>query len=102
MALSRLDLHEILCEILGSCYVYFQPPESIKLNYPCIVYSKEQKNASHADDRKYITKNRYTVTIIDRNPDSDLPDKLEELPYCSSDRNFVADNLNHFVYSLYY
>lgn len=102
MALSRLDLHEELCRILGSRNVYFKAPESIKMEYPCIIYSKSKSDIIRADDIKYLSRNKYTVTIIDKNPDSDIPNRLEEFPYCSSDRNYVADNLNHFVYELYY
>ena len=36
---TRLELDEELVKILGSKNVYFQPPESLKLNYPAIVYS---------------------------------------------------------------
>ena len=30
-------LGKALIELLGSNNVYFQPPESIKIDYPCIV-----------------------------------------------------------------
>lgn len=102
MARSRLDLHEELCKILGSRFVYFQAPESVKMSYPCIRYSKDKADLTYADDSRYLKQNRYTITIIDKNPDSEIPDRLEELQYCSHDRNYVADNLNHFVYELYY
>ena len=102
MSRSRLDLHEILCEVLGSRNVYFQPPESIKLKYPCIVYEKNYVQNLKADNKNYTTHKRYTVTVIDKDPDSDVPDKLLELPYTSYDRHFVSDNLNHEVLTLYY
>ena len=99
---SRLDLHEILCETLGSRNVYFQPPESIKLKYPCIVYERSYVQTLKADNLNYISINRYTVTVIDKNPDSGIADKLLNLPYTSFDRHFVSDNLNHDVLTLYY
>ena len=37
---TRYELHEFLCEILGSRNVYFQPPESVKMKYPAIVYER--------------------------------------------------------------
>ena len=48
---SRLELHEEFCNILGSRSVYFQPPASIKLNYPCIVYSISSVNKQDANDK---------------------------------------------------
>ena len=102
MAKSRTSLQEILEELLGSDRVYFQPPESIKLKYPCIVYERSDIDVRYANNEGYKMDKRYTVTLIDRNPDSGLPDKLAMLPYCSFDRHFVSDNLYHDVFTLYY
>ena len=99
---TRLDLHEIFCSTLGSRNVYFQPPETIKMNYPCIVYERASNDTRFADNRPYISIRRYTVTIIDKNPDSQLPDKLGELPLCRLNRVYTADNLNHYVFDIYF
>lgn len=98
----RLKLHAILCEIMGSNNVYYQPPEDIRMKYPCIVYSHDRNEISYADNRNYIKHNRYSITLIDRDPDSGFRDKIEELQYCTFDRYFSSDNLNHFNYTLYY
>lgn len=92
----------MLEELLGSSNVYFQPPPSIKLKYPCIVYHKSMENAIFADDRPYNRRNRYKVTVIDRDPDSLIPDKVGELPMCTFDRHYTSDKLNHDVYNLYF
>lgn len=102
MTRSREDLHEILCGVLGSRNVYFQPPESIKMRYPCIVYERSGINTKFAGNKKYKQKKRYQVTVIDGDPDSLIPDKIEMLPMCSFDRHFTKDNLNHDVYDLYF
>lgn len=99
---SRLDLHELLCSVLGTRNVYFQPPESIKMQYPCIVYKRSSINTRFADDELYMRKKRYTVTVIDKNPDSEIPDKVASIPMCTFDRHFTSDNLNHDVFSIYY
>ena len=99
---QRLALHQILMTILGSSNVYFQPPATVKMNYPCIVYRRSDIDTSFADDNPYITNKRYQVTVIDANPDSLIPDKVGKLPKCVFDRHFKADNLNHDVYQLYY
>lgn len=102
MAKPRLELHEKLCEILGSRNVYFQPPPSYMMKYDAIVYSLNDIDVKHADDTRYLDKKRYTVTAISTDPDSDLQTKLLDLPYCSFDRFYPADNLNHWTFTLYF
>ena len=99
---SRLELHQVLVNILGTTNAYFQPPETIKMSYPCIVYTLDKIRALHAGNKVYLNKRRYTVTIIDKNPDSLLPEAMLALTLCGFDRNYKADNLNHYVFTLYY
>ena len=98
----RLELHALLVNTLGSRNVYFQPPESVKLNYPCIIYSRANDDAKYADNRLYLHKKKYQVKVIDKNPDSEIPDRVRQLPLCRFDRHYSADNLNHDVYTLYF
>lgn len=100
--MARMALHDILCEILGSRNCYFSPPASIILIYPCIIYNYTNDNDDYADNIHYRSSKRYTVTVIDQDPDSKIPGRLKELPYCSSDRNYAVDGLSHFVYTLHY
>lgn len=99
---TRLELNEVLVNILGSRNVYFQPPENLKLKYPCIIYKKSTPSVKFANNSHYIMKKRYSVTIIYADPDSTIPDKVAKLPYCTFDRHFTSDNLYHEVYNLYY
>lgn len=99
---QRLDLQAVLVELLGSSNVYFQPPPSIRMQYPCIVYSRDQRDIKYADNKPYKYKTRYQVTVIDINPDSEIHHKVGELPMSSYDRFFTADNLNHDVYNLFF
>lgn len=99
----RLMLDDILrTQILGSDNVYFQPPESVKMSYPAIRYELSRIDLQYADDRPYMSAKRYSVTIIDKNPDSFLPDLITALPFCSFNRFYTADNLNHWVFDLYF
>lgn len=98
----RLSLQEILVNILGSNNVYFQPPETIRLQYPCIIYERSDIDKKYADNRAYISMVRYSLTLITRSPESDLVKAILELPYCSYDRYYAADTLNHDVFTLYY
>lgn len=99
----RLELHEELCSTLGSRNVYFQPPESVKLKYDCIIYSIRDRNDIRADDRLYRDFVDYEVMAIYRNPDSVLPENLlQHFPYCRHERHFTADNLHHDVFIISY
>lgn len=99
---KRLKLQQLLEEIIGSRNVYFQPPESVKLRYPCIIYSLNYMKHQYADNRPYQVHNRYSVCVIDKNPDGTIPRKIAALPLCSFDRSYIADNLYHTVFNLYY
>ena len=102
MAKSRTDLDALLCEILGSEYVYFQPPENTKLKYPCIIYKFDKFDTKKADNRDYLRGRRYEVTLIHRDPDNDIVDKLKDLLYCNLDRVFVTENLCHYAFTLFF
>lgn len=102
MAKPRIELQALLEKLLGSRNVYFQPPESVKLKYPCIVYERSGILTDLADNRIYCSRKRYAVTVIDKDPDSKIPDKLQDLDYCDFDRHFTADNLNHDIFTLYF
>lgn len=98
----RLILQDELEEILGSRNVYFQPPESIKMVYPAIVYKLSDIQQRHADNLPYTYRRKYQLTLIDRSPESEHFESLRVLPYCSFDRQFVSENLNHYVFNLYF
>lgn len=99
---QRLDLQAILEALLGTDKVYFQPPKSIQMSYPCIVYKRDKIKTEFADNGPYSLDVRYLVTVIDRNPDSAIPIKVAKLPKCIYDRSFPADDLNHDVFILYF
>ena len=99
---NRLNLHELLCKTLGSRQVYFQPPESVKMKYPVIVYSRNRIDNEHANDGVYIQSPSYSITVIDKNPDSDIVERVSRLPRCRFDRHYTADNLNHDTFTIYY
>lgn len=98
----RIELQYILESILGSEHVYFQPPESIRMQYPAIIYELSDIHTSRADNKTYRKVRKYTVTVIEKHPDSIIIDKLLELPMCEFNRHFETDNLNHNVFNLYF
>jgi hypothetical protein len=98
----RLDLHAILTDILETDQVYFQPPPSVQMKYPAIVYKRDYEVTNFADDKPYRHTKRYLLTVIDKDPDSKIPDQIAELPMCIYDRFYTADNLNHDVFKLFF
>lgn len=99
---KRYELQALLEKLIGSRNVYYQPPSNLKMSYPCIIYSRANGKALHADNVPYRSLLKYQITVIDKNPDSPIADEIEKLPTCSFDRHFNSDNLNHFVYTLYF
>jgi hypothetical protein len=99
---QRLALHSLLKTILGSNNVYFQAPPSKQMEYPAIVYRIDNDKVVHANNKPYNRRIRYQVTVIDSNPDSLIPGKIAELPLCSFNRFYPADNLNHNVFNIFF
>lgn len=97
---SRLELQAVLEKLLGSRNVYFQPPASVRMKYPAIVYSLDDIDNRAADNIPYLQYNHYQVTVIDRNPDSMHVKNVSKLPMCRFERHYTADNLNHDVFTL--
>jgi len=99
----RSELQTLLEALVGEGgHVYFQPPETIRMEYPCIVYKRDTAQTKRADNLLYGNMKRYQLIVMDHSPDSAIPDKVAELPMCTFDRNFSADNLNHDVFNLFF
>lgn len=98
----RAELQALLVGALGSQNVYFQPPTNVQMQYPCIVYQRDSARTEFAGNKPYNYTQRYQVTLIAREPDSDILARIAELPMCSYNRFFVSDNLNHDVFELYF
>lgn len=96
----RSELQQLLETITNN--VYFQPPENVKLEYPCIIYNRDYADTKFADDNPYTHTLRYMVMVIDQDPDSDIPAKVAALPMSSFNRFYAADSLNHDVYTVFF
>lgn len=103
---QRLDLQAILQAVIGVVpskpNVHFQPPASTLLTYPCIIYKRSGINSQFGDNIPYFLSKEYTLTVIYKDPDSDLIDKIAILPKCKLDRTFTLDNLYHAVFRINY
>lgn len=95
---SRIDLHNLLVSILGTRNVYFQPPESIKLVYPCIVYERLNMYNVDASNDVYLQNYSYQITTIYVNPDDELPKKVSKNVKCRHTRHYSSNGLNYDVF----
>lgn len=100
---SRLKLQDELEEILGSKNVYFQPPSSTSLKYPCIIYNLTRTNAIRADNRIYKATNEYHVKHIFKSLENEKKDEiLNHFLMISHDSRFIADKLYNDEFTLFY
>lgn len=106
MARSRQQLREVLRNLMESLDLeprtYYRPKSNTQMSYPCIVYKRDYQATSFADNVKYAHLKRWQLTIIDEDPDSLIPDKVEELQYTTFIRDFTADGLNHTIITIYF
>lgn len=111
MGNRRHDLQKVLVSCLAKArpdienpdrHVYFQPPVNINILYPAIVYERSTGDTQFADNAPYVYEKRYSVTVIDSDADSSIPDEVAMLPKCVADRHFVSENLHHDSFVLYY
>ena len=101
MARPRIELQRLLENTVGDdVKVYYQAPT--RLSYPCVKFERSKIDVDHANNIPYLTHKQYTLTVIYRDPDSDLPDKISKLPLCSHSTKFVTDNLHHDVFTIYF
>ena len=96
---SRLILDNKLRELCDN--VYYQPPETVRMVYPAIVYRRYAIDNIHADNMPYLQLHGYEITVIDKNPDSVIVEAVSKLPSCRFNRHFTNDNLNHDVFVIY-
>lgn len=99
----RLTLHEELIGLLGSNNVYFQPPETLKMKYPCIRYTKERPDVTRADNIRYKKTDHYELIYISTDPDDPMPERIaDHFTYCEIERYYKSSNLSHCALNLYY
>lgn len=98
---TRLTVHDLLTSFLDNDHCYYQPPESIKLEYPCIIYKYDNNTRFMADDKPYAIAHQFIITFITRDPDDSILDAMFEEPKLRFDRYYVAENLHHYSFIYY-
>lgn len=100
MGHDRSELQNILETICPN--VYFQPPENVQMIYPAIVYRRDPGSTKFANNLPYSYEQQYELTLIARDPDEAAFAQIRSLAKTRHDRFFVADNLNHDVFTIYF
>ena len=98
----RLELQTLFVSLMENENVYFQPPSNLNMKYPALRYELSDLNNRHANNAVYAQKKAYKITLIDEDPDSIYVSKISKLPKCRFDTFYTADDLNHWVFTLYY
>ena len=101
---NRIEFHHILEGLYGGTkpHVYFQPPENLQMEYPAIVYNRNDIQNNNADNIVYSQGTSYQVIVIDKNPDSAIVDRVSKFPTARFSRHYTANNLNHDVFMIMY
>lgn len=90
---------------LGSQNVYFEPPKSAKINYPCTVFKRTTMSSRSADNRIYKKDDAYDVTLISRMPDDEMVHILldnNEFNKVRHIRHYEMDGLHHDQFKIFY
>jgi hypothetical protein len=103
---TRLEFHVALEDLFGDLdnevNLYFQPPTNVTMVYPAIVYNKDIRAVDYADNDIYRNTLRYQVTVIDRDPDSLLPDLVGGMRFSTRVRHFTTEGLHHDIFYVYF
>jgi hypothetical protein len=104
MSKSRKELERKLLDIKnqnGLKGVYFEPPENLKIFYPCIVYNLREVRDSYADNVRYIERDVYSITLIELDADSPVYHyMLNSIPNIRMNSSYTSDGLYHKSFSV--
>lgn len=94
------ELLEGVQELYGDePHVYYQPPESVKMVYPCFIYKLDAVDEVYSSDKPYLYRDDFTVTYVTRDPEPEIVAGLKNLKQVGYDRHYTAENLHHYVFS---
>lgn len=100
--MAKLPIQDYLENLANTQNVYFEPPESFKMIYPCIRFSLDGFDNTLANDDIFIQKRVYEIVVIDRHVKSDIVDRLSSTLGFRFIRKYTAENLHHTIFRLSY
>ena len=104
---DRLKLDEVLAGIIGITesdgdrHIYLNAPPSVRMRYPAIKYSLNNIDSNFANDCVYKLAPSYQVILIDDEADTKYLEPILRIPHCRFNRFYIADGLNHWVFTIY-
>lgn len=99
------EFRELLTDLYGyeTEHLYFQPTEAVRMKYDAIVYKRTSFGVQYADDQSHFIRDQYEVIAITQDPDATLPREIQShFKFCKPGKQYVADNLYHFPFTIYY
>lgn len=99
---NRSSLSQMLHNIEGVKGIYYQPPNGTEMKYPCIVYERDDIRNVYADDNVYLQHHMWKLTVIDKDPDSEIVQQVSLIRGIKFDRHFASDGLNHDIFTLFF
>ena len=97
---SRKKLHSHIQVVSGMQKIYYNPGPAFRLEYPCIVYHLTTSRDERADNGIYTFTDVYSVTVIDKKPDSELAFKLRADARFKMTSSFVTEGLYHQTFEI--
>ena len=105
MSGTREEFEDELRALLGKDNVYFQPPEGYKIAYPCFVYNFSGLDVKRANNNVYMTKNRYMVKYMTKDPEKGMSmykKVLKRFNLSHGESPYNADGIYHYVFDIYF
>lgn len=97
MEKTRLTLHQAFVDALGSSNVYYNPPETLKMEFPAIVYKLDYIEQIHADNKKYIDWTTYKVIVVSSRPDHPVIKKILNWEMTRFSTSYTRNGFYHSV-----
>lgn len=101
MARSQTDLQTALRNLAPKAW--FKRPPDNKMTYPCFIYRQSKPQIERANNKAYIHIPCWNVIYISHTPsETIIPQMLETFEWCDFDREYEADGLYHYSFTIYY
>ena len=97
MEKTRLTLHQALIDVLGSRNVYYNPPETLKMEFPAIVYKLDFIEPIHADNKNYLDWTTYKIFVVSSKPDHPAIRKILNMEMTRYSTSYTREGFYHTV-----
>lgn len=99
--MDRRSALESLLKLQGTNNVYYQPPSGEKMDYPAIVYTIIDISNTHANNAIYKQDVGYSITVLDKSPNSIIVQNVSKLATIKFNRAFKSSGIYHTLFTIY-